>query len=130
MSKHPDFPKKIEGMSNEQYQETLKRYWKYKKHVRQLEKKEKKPYPYGQDYNNPKRGKFVRDPNYFPDQNYYGHRDPNYFPDQNYYGQDYNNFGGGRYNDARSIINAKYKEKKPSMPAFDPYYSGTKVGNV
>ena len=113
MSKYPDFPKKIEGMSNEEYQETQKRYWRYKKHVRELEKKEKKPHPL---IGNPKRGKFSRD--------------PNYFPDQNYYGQDYNNFSGGHYNDARSIINARYNEKKPSMPAFDPYYSGTKVGNV
>jgi len=42
MSKHPDFPKKYENMTQDEYQLVIKKYWKNKKSKRDFERKQTK----------------------------------------------------------------------------------------
>ena len=42
LSKYPDFPKKSDDMSQEDYQTVIKKYWKNRKNKREAERKKEK----------------------------------------------------------------------------------------
>jgi len=101
LSKYPDFPKKSDDMSREQYQEAIKKYWKsrakknYKANVKQREiKSNRMKGPGGRQF--PPSRNFGPGPNNFgPNPNNF-RQDPNYYAqDLNFYGPNPNNFGPG-----------------------------------
>jgi len=125
LSKFPDFPKKSENMSNEEFQKTVKKYWIDKTESMKKAKTESQKCEIEID-----KSKMITEPlnrkRLGPDRNYFG-PNPNYFgPKPNYFGQDPNyfeprsnlpNFRG----EPRPPKNARLYEKP-----FDSFHSGTR----